>query len=378
MKINKILFGGLAIIFLVIIFANFGTDKKEVLTYLEPPLLKALSQDNVGETVNIEGSGFGQAKLLVFIDDEYKYDTQIEPDGSFDYKVIFDEEGEHTIKVKQSYENIVSELSNSLAVQADLTPPDAFFTITTSIPELTTNNELIIAGKSNDADYVYVNNKSYEVDEEGSFNITYLLKEGSNDLSFKLADLVGNETEELFGKSIKLDTTPPRVVTSLCSLLGTNNLNLGATEEYVCVDNGDFWGYFPSTYSMPIEGYGLGELYITIDGKSLFVDENNEIYKKVPLYLNFGTNKFKVYAKDTAGNESSKYLEINVVSDDEVSYDSGDVDYYINSDGDTVQSPTYYDYVPSGATAQCGDGTYSFSRSRSGTCSHHGGVATWY
>jgi hypothetical protein len=31
----------------------------------------------------------------------------------------------------------------------------------------------------------------------------------------------------------------------------------------------------------------------------------------------------------------------------------------------------------SGATARCRDGTYSFSKHRSGTCSHHGGVATW-
>lgn len=32
---------------------------------------------------------------------------------------------------------------------------------------------------------------------------------------------------------------------------------------------------------------------------------------------------------------------------------------------------------PPGATAVCRDGTYSFSQHRSGTCSHHGGVAQW-
>ena len=32
---------------------------------------------------------------------------------------------------------------------------------------------------------------------------------------------------------------------------------------------------------------------------------------------------------------------------------------------------------PPGATALCRDGTYSFSKHRSGTCSHHGGVARW-
>lgn len=32
---------------------------------------------------------------------------------------------------------------------------------------------------------------------------------------------------------------------------------------------------------------------------------------------------------------------------------------------------------PLGATARCKDGTYSYSSTRSGTCSHHGGVSAW-
>jgi hypothetical protein len=32
---------------------------------------------------------------------------------------------------------------------------------------------------------------------------------------------------------------------------------------------------------------------------------------------------------------------------------------------------------PSGAAAQCKDGTYSHSKTHSGACSHHGGVAKW-
>jgi hypothetical protein len=51
---------------------------------------------------------------------------------------------------------------------------------------------------------------------------------------------------------------------------------------------------------------------------------------------------------------------------------------YTNSDGQQVHSPAYSPGgVPAGATAVCGDGTYSFSQHRSGTCSHHGGVAKW-
>jgi hypothetical protein len=45
---------------------------------------------------------------------------------------------------------------------------------------------------------------------------------------------------------------------------------------------------------------------------------------------------------------------------------------------------TYGNYIPSpgtssaGASAKCSDGTYSYSQSRRGTCSYHGGVSIWY
>ncbi len=54
---------------------------------------------------------------------------------------------------------------------------------------------------------------------------------------------------------------------------------------------------------------------------------------------------------------------------------------YINSFGNTVcrpESPPPNNMIPYGATAQCRDGSYSFSQHRQGTCSHHGGVAQWY
>ncbi|MEU3829288.1 DUF3761 domain-containing protein [Streptomyces sp. NPDC029080] len=49
---------------------------------------------------------------------------------------------------------------------------------------------------------------------------------------------------------------------------------------------------------------------------------------------------------------------------------SGDESSSSSSSGDSQQAPA-------GATAQCNDGTYSYSAHRRGTCSHHGGVAVW-
>ena len=51
---------------------------------------------------------------------------------------------------------------------------------------------------------------------------------------------------------------------------------------------------------------------------------------------------------------------------------------YTNVDGKQVHKPAHDKQgIPSGATAKCVDGTYSFSLHHRGTCSHHGGVGEW-
>jgi hypothetical protein len=52
-------------------------------------------------------------------------------------------------------------------------------------------------------------------------------------------------------------------------------------------------------------------------------------------------------------------------------------DSYVISRGHCVHRPMKASKAPPGATARCRDGTYSFSESRRGTCSWHGGVAEW-
>jgi hypothetical protein len=52
-------------------------------------------------------------------------------------------------------------------------------------------------------------------------------------------------------------------------------------------------------------------------------------------------------------------------------------DCYVNTDHHEVHRPsaTNSESPPVGYSAQCQDGTWSFTEHRSGTCSHHGGVA---
>lgn len=53
--------------------------------------------------------------------------------------------------------------------------------------------------------------------------------------------------------------------------------------------------------------------------------------------------------------------------------------YYTNSSGQEVHQPakSLNGQIPIGASAQCADGDFSFSRHHSGTCSGHGGVKRW-
>ncbi|MEV5838574.1 DUF3761 domain-containing protein [Nocardia sp. NPDC052112] len=52
-------------------------------------------------------------------------------------------------------------------------------------------------------------------------------------------------------------------------------------------------------------------------------------------------------------------------------------DSYLNADNQCIHRPQSAPAAPPGATARCADGTYSYSQTRSGTCSHHGGVTAW-
>ncbi|MBA7545350.1 hypothetical protein ES705_37716 [subsurface metagenome] len=113
---------------------------------------------------------------------------------------------------------------------------------------------------------------------------------------------------------------------------------------------------------------GKNVICVIPKGAILSVDYTNQEYNnwiKIKYNGKFGY----VYSKYVIGLELKNNYNYN---------NSGSlIKYYTNSKGERVQSPTYYKSPPAGATAECRDGTYSFSHSRRGTCSHHGGVKRW-
>ena len=87
-----------------------------------------------------------------------------------------------------------------------------------------------------------------------------------------------------------------------------------------------------------------------------------------------GQNQAPSQNAPSSGSSSAKAQSNQTEDKDKNCTDNGT---YVNSKGETVKRPETCSSAPKGATAQCRDGEYSFSHSRRGTCSHHGGVAKW-
>jgi Protein of unknown function (DUF3761) len=87
-----------------------------------------------------------------------------------------------------------------------------------------------------------------------------------------------------------------------------------------------------------------------------------------------GQNQAPSQSAPSSGSSSAKAQSNQSGDKDKSCTDNGT---YVNSKGETVKRPETCSSAPKEATAQCRDGSYSFSRSRRGTCSHHGGVAKW-
>jgi hypothetical protein len=83
-----------------------------------------------------------------------------------------------------------------------------------------------------------------------------------------------------------------------------------------------------------------------------------------------------VFSGQTWAQTASNTPQTSFPTNDDHLIESGS---YINSAGNSVHRPAHTESgrAPSGASAQCRDGSFSFSQSHRGTCSHHGGVAKW-
>lgn len=121
-------------------------------------------------------------------------------------------------------------------------------------------------------------------------------------------------------------------------------------------------------------GIGLAAVFAVIIGSHGSIPaESNPEFPVAPLAQQEISVVQNTEKLSTQTNEQIQVAESASSARSSLSNDS----YYTNIDGNQIHSPAYSDSVPAGASARCRDGTYSFSQNRRGTCSHHGGVASW-
>ncbi len=117
--------------------------------------------------------------------------------------------------------------------------------------------------------------------------------------------------------------------------------------------------------------------------ESSLIRNGSSVKDKFENYLHAQVCSGKLSISDAQAEISSSWLKYYVPSLTTKSDASGAATNKINIPNPATKpqatpgSETYSNTVPVGATARCYDGTYSFSQSRRGTCSHHGGVSQW-
>jgi hypothetical protein len=128
---------------------------------------------------------------------------------------------------------------------------------------------------------------------------------------------------------------------------------------------------------------------IPIGGALIYNHYNSDV---VPIERSQSTNKADESVPDSletevqgysSGNEYETYSDLYSEDEEEPTeyeqysgFDESSDEGYVNTYGNYVPSPSYENY--GNPTARCADGTYSYSQSRRGTCSYHGGVSSWY
>ena len=316
---KKYLIGSILLVFVVITLAWWAGR----VTHLDPPLVKP-DKIIVSKQMLLTGVAYPNAQIVVYIDGQFTQNIQVLSNGTFQESIPLSKEGTTEIKAKQIYGNVSSEFSEPLLLQVDLTPPDKnSLRITSNIPTFSKNLSLAVVGRADPLDKVFINGILYPVANDGSFSGVETLVNGENILNFSLGDVAGNTTLVETHKVV-VDGVPPKVITSYCgskTLSGSDFANLSAGQEYVCLTTGQ-WEDWQDPAPIPIVGFVIGDIgSITVNGKIIYPDENDEIYQRVYLPVPKGLNKYKVVVTDKYGNKTSTSLTMTVQSVRSSGYD---------------------------------------------------------
>lgn len=159
------------------------------------------------------------------------------------------------------------------------------------LPEFTNNGNLTLKGTAESASTIKISINSQEketvVDASGIFNLTLLLKNGSNEIYAKAIDQSGNSSGESRRFNVVLDTESPKMLIKSPS---DSQIISGISR-------------------IEIQGNSDEDAVVTLNGRALPVKAGGEF--KDSYTLSEGPNEFEFKATDKAGNETIQVITVS-------------------------------------------------------------------
>ncbi|MFQ6127411.1 MAG: S8 family serine peptidase [Thermoplasmata archaeon] len=216
-------------------------------------------------------------------------EVPVSPDGSFSY--LFDQltEGLNPLIVEAQDQAGNTAVVTRL-ITVDTNPPVLEYLITSESQARPTNAEsIIISGKFNETVELTIAGRIVPVNEDGSFETTVALEEGTNTIEIEAVDAAGHTFYSNDTVMIR-DTVIPTLTVSIPE----DNVDPITGEALVSRIN------ITGTVSGDVE-------IVTVNGLPV-VPSNGAFSKEVT--LSYGANEITVIAKDEAGNVASEAISI--------------------------------------------------------------------
>jgi len=172
---------------------------------------------------------------------------------------------------------------------SDNTPPPPPFL--ESLPTHTNEEDIEIKGRTEPGATVkiFLNKKEHELlaNNEGGFNLSLTLRDGSNKISAIAIDTSGNESQN----------------TQFVITFDNENPDIVITKPE---DGSSYFG--PKQRQLTIEGITEGNAKLSINGRWVVVDSNGKF--SYAATLDEGDNNFTITAEDEVGNSSESSISV--------------------------------------------------------------------
>lgn len=162
------------------------------------PIISAPPTATNSADIVIEGYGEPESEVQLLLNALKATAVVIGPDGDFRIETQL-QEGENTIELYAT-DQAGNKSNNTRTYVAILDTQNPDIEISKPSDEEkfvgSANQDVVIEGKTEPKSRVYINDRMVLPNNEGSFNYTYRLSEGKNEIEIKVVDQGGNESEQ--------------------------------------------------------------------------------------------------------------------------------------------------------------------------------------